>query len=130
MPASNPNAPKSPAISKDQLKSSPWLDGKKIYTKTIQSTINLFASGNVRHNITNIGVYRTLPKTARHHDPLNFRITLVPIPPFVRSKDRLLFDYTNPANWELKAWLEPNPSGPHLCERTFRHTIVYKLCNV
>ncbi|WP_301092425.1 hypothetical protein [Thomasclavelia cocleata] len=36
-----------------------WLDGKKIYTKTIQSTINLFASGNVRHNITNIGVYRT-----------------------------------------------------------------------
>lgn len=36
-----------------------WLDGKKIYTKTIQSTINLFASGNVRHNITNIGTYRT-----------------------------------------------------------------------
>ena len=32
------------------------------------------------------------------------------------------FDYTNPANWELKAWLEPNPSGPHLCERTFRGT--------
>lgn len=32
------------------------------------------------------------------------------------------FDYTNPANWELKAWLEPNPNGPHLCERTFRGT--------
>lgn len=32
------------------------------------------------------------------------------------------FEYTNPANWELKAWLEPNPTGPHLCERTFRGT--------
>lgn len=32
------------------------------------------------------------------------------------------FDYTNPANWELKAWLEPNPNGPHLCERTFGGT--------
>ncbi|WP_455682246.1 hypothetical protein [Thomasclavelia sp.] len=32
------------------------------------------------------------------------------------------FDYTNPANWELKAWLEPNPTGPHLCERSFRGT--------
>lgn len=32
------------------------------------------------------------------------------------------FEYTNPANWELKTWLEPNPTGPHLCERTFRGT--------
>ena len=32
------------------------------------------------------------------------------------------FDYTNPANWSLKAWLEPNPNGPHLCERTFSGT--------
>lgn len=36
-----------------------WIDGKKIYTKTIQSTINLFASGNVAHGISNIGTYRT-----------------------------------------------------------------------
>lgn len=32
------------------------------------------------------------------------------------------FDYTNPANWELKAWLEPNPGGTHMCERTFKGT--------
>lgn len=32
------------------------------------------------------------------------------------------FDYSNPANWQLKAWLEPNPNGPHLCQRTFRGT--------
>lgn len=36
-----------------------WLDGRKIYKKTIQSTINLFASGNVLHGINNIGTYRT-----------------------------------------------------------------------
>lgn len=27
-------------------------------------------------------------------------------------------DFTNPGNWSCKAWLEPNPSGPHMCERT------------
>lgn len=29
------------------------------------------------------------------------------------------FEYTNPANWPLKAWLEPNPNGKHLCQRVF-----------
>ncbi len=44
------------------------------------------------------------------------------LPASFNDEENPWFDYTNPANWELKAWLEPNPSGPHLCERTFRHT--------
>lgn len=44
------------------------------------------------------------------------------LPASFNDEENPWFDYTNPANWELKAWLEPNPNGPHLCERTFKHT--------
>ncbi|WP_279155195.1 hypothetical protein [Thomasclavelia cocleata] len=44
------------------------------------------------------------------------------LPASFNDEENPWFDYTNPANWELKAWLEPNPNGPHLCERTFRGT--------
>lgn len=36
-----------------------WLDGKKIYTKTLVAPMRDFASGNVYHGVTNIGDYRT-----------------------------------------------------------------------
>lgn len=32
------------------------------------------------------------------------------------------FDYSNPGNWSCRAWLEPNPSGPHYAERTVTGT--------
>lgn len=32
------------------------------------------------------------------------------------------FDFTNSANAGLKCWLEPNPNGDHLCERTLSGT--------
>lgn len=32
------------------------------------------------------------------------------------------FDYSNPGNWTCKAWLEPNPGGPHYAERTVTGT--------
>ncbi|WP_304960247.1 hypothetical protein [Thomasclavelia cocleata] len=44
------------------------------------------------------------------------------LPASFNDEENPWIDYTNPANWELRAWLEPNPSGPHLCERTFRGT--------
>ena len=44
------------------------------------------------------------------------------LPASFNDEENPWIDYTNPANWELKAWLEPNPNGPHLCERTFRGT--------
>lgn len=44
------------------------------------------------------------------------------LPASFTDEENPWFDYTNPANWTLKAWLEPNPTGPHLCERTFSGT--------
>ena len=44
------------------------------------------------------------------------------LPASFTDEENPWFDYTNPANWELKAWLEPNPSGPHYAERTFSGT--------
>ena len=44
------------------------------------------------------------------------------LPASFNDEENPWIDYTNPANWELRAWLEPNPNGPHLCERTFRGT--------
>ncbi|WP_300630697.1 hypothetical protein [uncultured Thomasclavelia sp.] len=35
-----------------------WLDGKKIYTKTLVAPMRDFASGNVYHGVTNMGDYR------------------------------------------------------------------------
>ena len=32
------------------------------------------------------------------------------------------FDFSNPGNWSCKAWLEPNPGGPHYAERTVTGT--------
>lgn len=36
-----------------------WIDGKKIYTKTLRGSIKAFATGNINHGVTDIGSYRT-----------------------------------------------------------------------
>lgn len=41
------------------------------------------------------------------------------LPGSFTDEDTFWFDYSNPGNFNLKAWLEPNPTGPHLCERDF-----------
>lgn len=35
-----------------------WIDGKKIYCKTIVGSISAFGTGNVAHGVENIGSYR------------------------------------------------------------------------
>lgn len=38
------------------------------------------------------------------------------------DEDNPWFDFTNSANASLSCWLEPNPNGDHLCERTLSGT--------
>lgn len=44
--------------SDEQFTGEYWIDGKKIYTKTLVAPMRDFASGNVYHGVTNMGNYR------------------------------------------------------------------------
>ncbi|WP_281518277.1 hypothetical protein [Thomasclavelia cocleata] len=91
--------------------------------KTIQHDVNGNASfgahviaaiytSSVNEDVSTSWSLPTIPRQAH----------ITNLPASFNDEENPWFDYTNPANWELKAWLEPNPNGPHLCERTFRHT--------
>ena len=91
--------------------------------KTIQHDINGYAdfsahiiaavyTSSVNEDVSTSWALPTIPRQAN----------ITNLPASFNDEENPWFDYTNPANWELKAWLEPNPSGPHLCERTFRGT--------
>ena len=91
--------------------------------KTIQHDINGYAdfsahiiaavyTSSVNEDVSTSWALPLIPRQAK----------ITNLPASFNDEENPWFDYTNPANWELKAWLEPNPNGPHLCERTFRHT--------
>ncbi|WP_289747488.1 hypothetical protein [Thomasclavelia cocleata] len=91
--------------------------------KTIQHDVNGNASfgahviaaiytSSVNEDVSTSWSLPTIPRQAH----------ITNLPASFNDEENPWFDYTNPANWELKAWLEPNPNGPHLCERTFKHT--------
>lgn len=91
--------------------------------KTIQHDVNGNASfgahviaaiytSSVNEDVSTSWSLPTIPRQAN----------ITNLPASFNDEENPWFDYTNPANWELKAWLEPNPNGPHLCERTFKHT--------
>ena len=91
--------------------------------KTIQHDVNGNASfgahviaaiytSSVNEDVSTSWALPTIPRQAN----------ITNLPASFNDEENPWFDYTNPANWELKAWLEPNPNGPHLCERTFKHT--------
>lgn len=44
------------------------------------------------------------------------------LPASFTDEENPWFDYTNPGNFNLECWLEPNPSSPALCRRTFSGT--------
>ncbi|WP_289811418.1 hypothetical protein [Thomasclavelia cocleata] len=91
--------------------------------KTIQHDINGYAdfsahiiaavyTSSVNEDVSTSWALPLIPRQAK----------ITNLPASFNDEENPWFDYTNPANWELKAWLEPNPNGPHLCERTFKHT--------
>ncbi len=91
--------------------------------KTIQHDINGYAdfsahiiaavyTSSVNEDVSTSWALPLIPRQAK----------ITNLPASFNDEENPWFDYTNPANWELKAWLEPNPNGPHLCERTFRGT--------
>ncbi len=91
--------------------------------KTIQHDINGYAdfsahiiaavyTSSVNEDVSTSWALPLIPRQAN----------ITNLPASFNDEENPWFDYTNPANWELKAWLEPNPNGPHLCERTFKHT--------
>ena len=91
--------------------------------KTIQHDVNGYAdfsahiiaavyTSSVNEDVSTSWALPLIPRQAK----------ITNLPASFNDEENPWFDYTNPANWELKAWLEPNPNGPHLCERTFRHT--------
>ncbi len=91
--------------------------------KTIQHDINGYAdfsahiiaavyTSSVNEDVSTSWALPLIPRQAN----------ITNLPASFNDEENPWFDYTNPANWELKAWLEPNPNGPHLCERTFRGT--------
>ncbi|WP_317437027.1 hypothetical protein [Thomasclavelia spiroformis] len=44
------------------------------------------------------------------------------LPASFNDEENPWFDYSNPGNFNLEAWLEPNPNGPHLAIRTLSGT--------
>lgn len=44
------------------------------------------------------------------------------LPGSFNDEENPWFDYSNPGNFNLEAWLEPNPNGPHLAIRTLSGT--------
>ncbi|WP_304580260.1 hypothetical protein, partial [Thomasclavelia cocleata] len=91
--------------------------------KTIQHDINGYAdfsahiiaavyTSSVNEDVSTSWALPLIPRQAK----------ITNLPAIFNDEENPWFDYTNPANWELKAWLEPNPNGQHLCERTFRGT--------
>lgn len=39
-----------------------------------------------------------------------------------KDTDNPSFTFSNPGNWNMQCWLEPNPNSTHLCERTISGT--------
>ncbi len=44
------------------------------------------------------------------------------LPGTFNDEENPWFDYSNPGNFNLEAWLEPNPNGPHIAVRTLSGT--------
>lgn len=44
------------------------------------------------------------------------------LPGSFNDEENPWFDYSNPGNFNLEAWLEPNPNGPHIAVRTLSGT--------
>ncbi|WP_279000697.1 hypothetical protein [Thomasclavelia cocleata] len=91
--------------------------------KTIQHDVNGYAdfsahiiasvyTSSVNEDVSTSWALPLIPRQAK----------ITNLPASFNDEENPWIDYTNPANWELRAWLEPNPNGSHLCERTFRGT--------
>lgn len=58
----------------------------------------------------------------------NFTLTTIPRAATItacndfKDTDNPSITFSNPGNWNMQCWLEPNPSGAHLCERTISGT--------
>lgn len=58
----------------------------------------------------------------------NFALTTIPRAATItacndfKDTDNPSFTFSNPGNWNMQCWLEPNPNGDHLCERTISGT--------
>ena len=58
----------------------------------------------------------------------NFTLTTIPRAATItacndfKDTDNPSFTFSNPGNWNMQCWLEPNPNGDHLCERTISGT--------
>lgn len=61
------------------------------------------------YNVDNTG-YFGLDNIARQANITNSIVSF-------NDEENPWFDYSNPGNWSCRAWLEPNPSGPHYAER-------------
>lgn len=71
----------------------------------------IYTSG-VNEDVSTSWALPTIPRQANITNlPANFN-----------DEENPWFDYTNPGNFNLECWLEPNPSSPALCRRTFSGT--------
>ncbi|MBM6879315.1 hypothetical protein H6A09_01355 [[Clostridium] spiroforme] len=55
-------------------------------------------------------------------DNLPRQANITSYPGSFSDEDDPWFDFTNPANWNMECWLEPNPSGEHYAVRTLSGT--------
>lgn len=91
--------------------------------KTIQHDINgdavfsahviaaIYTSG-VNEDLSTSWALPTIPRQAN----------ITNLPASFNDEENPWFDYSNPGNFNLEAWLEPNPNGPHLAIRTLSGT--------
>lgn len=86
-------------------------DGNGNATFSAHVIAAIYTSG-VNEDLTTSWALPSIPRQAN----------ITNLPRSFNDEENPWFDYSNPGNFNLEAWLEPNPNGPHIAVRTLSGT--------